>query len=105
MEISFREAKLHRIFNEYALLEEGYGPDLASKIATRLAVLRAAKHLALVPERPPIRLRQHHSSPVTFTVDLPPSRKLRFAPRQSGSSSARRLDRNGIRSIEILGIE
>lgn len=105
MEIGFRDGRSHRLFNDYRQLEERYGSDLASKIATRMAVLKAAKYLSAVPERPPIRLRQSNGSPVTFTVDLTPSRKLRFAPRKTPLSDAKRLNRDGIDSIDILGID
>jgi hypothetical protein len=105
VEIGFRDRRSHRLFNDYRQLEERYGFDLASKIATRMAVLKAAKFLSVVPECPPIRLRQSNGSPVTFTVDLTPPRKLRFAARMTGTSDAKRLNRDGINSIDILGIE
>jgi hypothetical protein len=105
VEIVFRDGRSHRLFNDYRQLEERYGSDLASKIATRMAVLKAAKFLSAIPERPPIKLRQSNGSPVTFTVDLTPPRKLRFAPRIIGASDAKRLNRDGINSIDILGIE
>src|SRR5690242_13347015 len=100
VEIGFRDARLCRIFNHYDLLQTRYGPHLASKIALRLAVLRAAKHLGLVPKRRPIGLRPLDGSTRAFTVELNPPRKLRFEAANSKSRGVR-LSLEEIRSVEI----
>ncbi len=78
MDIGFTDAKIRRLFNDFGLLCDRYGVDLAEIIATRMGVLRGAKHLGLVPQRPPVSLRPVDGSPLAFTVDLAPPRKLAF---------------------------
>lgn len=100
MRIKFLSAKVQRIFNDYASLEALYGADLAAKVAVRMSVLVAARHLGLVPRHPPIRLRPVDSLRGQFTVDLTPPRKLRF-----GTGLATSQDDHKIEEIEIIAID
>lgn len=101
MEIGFPDAQSQRLFNDYALLTKRYGSELAAKIATRLGVLRAAKHLALIPRSPPLRLQHVDGSAVAFSVELTSAHKLRFRiPKKNGSLP---LDR--VTEVEILDVQ
>jgi hypothetical protein len=70
-----------------------------------MAVLRAAKHLGVVPQRPPIRLCRYDGSPATFTVDVDPPRRLRFVAISPRPSKSQRLVLDRIQSIEIVAFE
>ncbi len=105
VDICFRKAGLCRVFNDARLLRKRYGDDLASRIATRMAVLKAAKHLGLVPQRPPIGLCKHDGSPTTFTVDVDPPRRLRFVAIGTRQQRGQRLALDRVRSIEIVAFE
>ncbi len=102
MDIGFNDAKLRRLFNDFGLLRDRYGVDLAEIIATRMGVLRGAKHLGLVPQRPPVSLRPVDGSPLAFTVDLAPPRKLRFGALDCASDQIA-LER--VQAIEVFGVE
>lgn len=92
------------MFNDHSILEVRYGAELATKIATRLAVFDVAQNLSVIPTRPPIGLRLVDGAKGQFTVDLAGSRRLRFIG----------LDRNGknptadpaeIEEIEVIGVD
>jgi hypothetical protein len=102
VDIGFTDAKLLRLFNEFILLRDRYGDGLAEVIATRVGVLRGARNLGLVPQRPPISLRPVEGSLVDFTVDLRPPRKLRFGACNCGPGEVV-LDQ--VEMIEIFGVE
>jgi len=106
VQICFPDAGTHRIFNDYTQLEARFGPELAASIATRLAVLAAARNLGRVPDRPPIRLCTLIGTPGQFSVDLLPPRRLRFSA-SNGSAKGRGndVDRIGIEEIEVLGVD
>lgn len=55
MDIAFRIHKLAKTFNSAVALQRVYGERMAKAIMTRLAVLRAARNLALVPTSRPER--------------------------------------------------
>jgi hypothetical protein len=103
--ISFPDAGTQQVFNDYARLEAQYGPSLAVKIATRLAVLAAARHLGLVPRRPPIRLRACDDRAGHFTVDLTVPRRLRFCPSNLSVGGDRRLDARLVEEIDVVGVD
>ena len=52
MEVVFRTRKLARIFNSTNALRRQYGDRMARTIMTRLAVLREAQTLSMVPTLP-----------------------------------------------------
>jgi len=102
VDIGFTDAKIRRLFNDFGLLCDRYGVDLAEIIATRMGVLRGAKHIGLVPQRPPVSLRPVDGSPLAFTVDLAPPRKLRFVALDCGPDQIA-LER--VQKIEVFGVE
>lgn len=56
MDITFKTRKLAKIFNSEKELQKKYGAPMMRRIATRLAVLRNARTLSMVPSTPPERL-------------------------------------------------
>ena len=56
MEITFRTAKLKKTFDSESELKRAYGDRTARAVMRRLAVLKNARTLALVPTFPPERL-------------------------------------------------
>ncbi len=81
MDIAFRTRKLEKTFNSDNALQKAYGSKVARTIENRLAVLSAARNLALVPTTPPDRRHQLSGDrDEQFAVDLVHSRRLVFAP-------------------------
>ena len=62
MEIAFRTKKLAQTFNSDSALRKAYGDRMARTIMTRLAVLREAPMLSMVPTLPPNRRHQLHGN-------------------------------------------
>ncbi len=106
MRICFPDARTQRVFNDYAQLEARFGAELATKIATRMAVLAAARDLGRVPGKPPIRLRALDGSPGQFSVDLLPSRRLRFGALNGALNGEEcDVDKSRVKEIEVSGVE
>jgi len=103
--ISFADAGTQQVFNDYARLEAQYGASLAVKIATRLAVLASARHLGLVPRRPPIRLRACDNNVGHFTVDLTVPRRLHFRTSNLSVGGKRSLDAKLVEEIDVVGVD
>jgi hypothetical protein len=104
--IGFPDAASQRVFNDYDLLQSRFGPRIAQRIANRMAMLKAAKHLGMVDNRPPIRLHKVTGRWNEFTVDLLGSQTLRFAARiRSGGQTPPLRDLRFVDEIEILGVE
>lgn len=99
VKILFPDANLQRVFNHYPSLEARYGEDLAMKIAVRMSLLSAARHLGLIPRRPPIRLKPVDGSNVQYTVDLILPRRLRFGALK-GKSAPKQVE-----EIQILAVD
>lgn len=81
MDIAFRSRKLKKIFDSESELRRAHGKLLARKIMLRLAVLKAASNLSLVPTQPPNRrhlLKGGRNR--QFAVDLDQSYRLVFRP-------------------------
>ncbi|MGU3544425.1 hypothetical protein [Methylobacterium sp. A52T] len=95
------------MFNEYERLEKIYGPLLAERIATRLAVLSAAQDLGRVPRKPPIMLCVIDRGQGRFAVNLAPSRRLLFAAPSIGGRTGEEndIDEGLVDEIEVLGVE
>ncbi len=109
MRICFPDARMQRVFNDFAQLEARFGAELATSIATRMAVLAAARNLGRVPARPPIRLRALNGLPGQYSVDLLPPRRLRFGA-LNGYVVVHKGEKNDahgiqIEEIEVLGVE
>jgi len=107
LRIRFRDDVTRRTFNEYGQLEKLYGHLVAERIATRLAVLSAARDLGRVPRKPPIRLRALDGGQGGFAVDLAPPRRLLFAaPGMHGRTGEEGdVDEALVDEIEVLGVE
>ena len=74
MYISFNSRKLERNFNAAASLQKNYGDRMAKAIMKRMAVLRAARNLALVPTMPPegaIAFREGGQGNTPWTLCIP----------------------------------
>ena len=81
MDISFRTRKLAKTFNSGVALKRAYGARMAKVIMTRLAVLGAARNLALAPTSPPERThRLHGDRDSQYAVDLVHPYRLVFEP-------------------------
>lgn len=81
MDIAFRTRKLEKTFNSAGELQKAYGARMAKAIMNRLAVLMAARTLALVPTTPPDRRHQLRGDrDEQFAVDLVHPHRLVFEP-------------------------
>jgi len=58
LDIAFKTRKLEKVFNSERALNATCGSRMARTIAMRLAVLRNARNLAMVPTNPPERRHQ-----------------------------------------------
>jgi len=56
LDIAFKTRKLAKIFNSEKELQKKYGAPMMRRIAARLAVLKNARTLSMVPSTPPERL-------------------------------------------------
>jgi toxin HigB-1 len=71
LDIAFRTRKLEKTFNSAGELQKAYGARMTKAIMIRLAVLKAARTLALVPTTPPDRRHQLRGDrDEQFAVDL-----------------------------------
>ena len=89
MEIVFRTRKLARIFNSTNALRRQYGDRMARTIMTRLAVLREAPTLSMVPTLPPNRRHQLSGGRAgQYAVDLTHPYRLIFEPTDTSVQEA-----------------
>ena len=101
MEIVFRTKKLARIFNSIDALRKQYGDRMARTIMTRLAVLREAPTLSMVPTLPPNRCHQLHGDRAgQYAVDLTHPYRLIFEPSDTSVQEAG----GGINTDEVIAI-
>ena len=81
MDIAFRTRKIEKTFNSADALKRVCGARMARVIMTRLAVLQAARNLALVPTSRPERAhRLHGDRDGQYAVDLVHPHRLVFEP-------------------------
>ena len=81
MDIAFKTRKLENVFNSKRALNATYGPRMARTIAIRLAVLKNARDLAMVPTNPPERRHQLSGKRSgQYAVDLVHPHRLVFEP-------------------------
>ena len=81
MEIAFRTRTLEKTFNSQSSLQKKYGERIAKTIMIRLALLKNAACLSLVPVTPPERrhlLKGNRKG--QYAVDLDQSLRLIFEP-------------------------
>lgn len=89
MEIAFRTKKLAQTFNSASALRKAYGDRMARTIMTRLAVLREAQSLSMVPTLPPNRRHQLHGNRAgQYAVDLTHPYRLIFEPADTPARKA-----------------
>ena len=102
MDIAFRTRKLERTFNSADALQKAYGARMTRAIMNRLAVLKAARALALVPTTPPERRHQLRGDrDEQFAVDLVHPRRLVFVPNHEPLP---RRDDGGIDTEQVTAI-
>ncbi len=82
-------------------MERAFGPELARCICCRLAVLRSAPVLGLLPKDPPIALTSVGRSPTRYTVALGTTHRLEFEV--TDPHAAR--DGSTITGVTIIGVK
>ena len=81
LDITFKNRKLEKLFNSKRALNATYGPRMARTIAIRLAVLKNARDLAMVPTNlPERRHRLSGKRSGQYAVDLVHPHRLVFQP-------------------------
>lgn len=81
MDISFKTAKLAKIFNKEKALRQTYGDRMAKTVGNRLKVLGNAPTLSSVPTTPPDRLHPLKGQRKgQYAVDLVHPKRLVFEP-------------------------
>ena len=102
MEIDFRTRKLEKAFNTAVALQKTYGARMARVIMMRMAVLRGARNLGLVPTTPPDRRHQLSADrDEQFAVDLVHPYRLVFA---ANHEPVPRRDDGGIDAEQVTAI-
>ena len=103
MQISFPNRRLAKKFNSDKELTREYGRKVAKTIQMRLAVLRAARCLRLVPVQKPVRRHQLVGDRKgKFAVDLVHPFRLVFVP---DHNPVPRLDDGGIDLEAVIAIQ
>ncbi len=103
MDIIFATRKLERVFNEEALLRRAYNARMARTIVLRMAVLKGAKTLSLVPSVKPVRCHPLLGKRKgQYAVDLVHPFRLVFCPNHS---PVPHNDDGGVNTDEITAIE
>ena len=102
MDIAFRTRKLEKTFNSQVALQRAYGARMARVIMIRLAVLRAARSLALVPTSRPERAhRLRGDRDDQYAVDLVHPYRLVF---ELGHAPLPRTEDGGIDAEQVTAI-
>ena len=106
--ITFKTAKLQKIFNSRRNLVREYGEYNAARIAVRMAVLLQAPNLAAVPTGKPDRCHELKGNRRgQFAVDIVQPHRLVFRPSRDilTQRQGRRIELGHITAIKILGVE
>ena len=102
MDIAFRTRKLQKTFNAADVLQRSYGARMARAIMMRMAVLKAARNLELVPTTPPERRHQLVGDrDEQFAVDLVHPYRLVF---EANHEPLPRKDDGGIDTEQVTAI-
>ena len=102
MDIVFRNRKLEKAFNSAAVLQKAYGAQMAKVIMMRMAVLKAARNLGVVPATRPDRRHQLSGDrEAQFAVDLVHPHRLIFEPNHKPLP---RKDDGGIDMAQVTAI-
>ena len=71
MNVTFRNTKLHKIFESESSLKRKYGPRRGTKISRHVTHLRSLQNLAMVPTKGPLRCHQlSEDRDEQFAIDL-----------------------------------
>ncbi len=107
VEIAFRNRKLAKTFNSAGALREAYGDPMAGTIMNRLAVLKNAKTLSLVPTTKPERRHQLKGKrKEQYAVDLVHPHRLVFKPNHEPlpRKADGGIDTDQVTAITIIGV-
>lgn len=103
VDISFGSRRLARIFNSEKELVRKFGAPMARKIQTRMAVLKGASNLSLVPKEKPTRRHQlSQDRDEEFAVDLIHPYRLVFVP---DHNPIPHLDDGGINVSKVTAVK
>ena len=105
MDIFFKTRKLARVFNSERELRKHYGDRMARTIAMRLAVLKHARTLSMVPTTPPERRhRLAGKRKEQYAVDLVHPHRLVFELRRSAGApiDGQDGDTGGVTAITVI---
>lgn len=105
MIICFLNSAIEADFNQRIRLERRFGRLLAERIGTRLQVLLAARHLAVVPTSPPIGLRIIDPQGAQFSVALTETDRLRFRSTEGCTYKDGHVLLETVKEIEVLGVD
>lgn len=108
MEISFKSRKLKETCNSAVKLQAAYGKKNSRKIEVRLAILRAANNLNLVPTSKPCRRHQLKGNRKNqFVVDVEHPFRIIFEPNHNPLplKEDEGIDLTQVTAIRILSIE
>ena len=107
MDIAFRTRKLEKRFNSGEALRKSHGARMAKTIATRMAVLKAARNLGMVPVTPPERRHQLVGNRNDeFAVDLvhPYRLVLKASHEPVPRNDDGGIDPDRVTAVTILGV-
>ena len=107
MDILFKTRKLAKVFNSERELRKQYGDRMAKTIAMRLAVLKHARTLSMVPATPPERRhRLAGKRKEQFAVDLVHPYRLIFEPHDGAGATidAGNRETGGVTAITVVEI-
>ena len=107
MDIFFKTRKLARVFNSERELQRQYGDRMARTIATRLAVLKHAPKLSMVPVTPPDRRHKLAGKRKgQYAVDLVHPYRLVFEPHRDSGDTRQLTDASagGVTSITVVEV-
>ena len=107
MDIFFKTRKLARVFNSERELRKQYGDRMARTIAIRLAVLKHARTLSMVPVTPPDRRhRLAGKRKEQYAVDIVHPHRLVIEPRRGSAGAGDVADSGtgGVTAITIVEV-
>ncbi len=102
MDIVFARRRLEKTFNSEMALKKAFGDRMARTIAMRMAVLRNARTLSMVPATRPERRHQLEGGRAgQYAVDLVYPRRLVFEPNHDPMP---RKEDGGINTDQVTAI-
>lgn len=103
MLVQFKNKKMEKIFNNDKELNKKYG-NLAKKIKMRMATLRNAKNLSLIPPEPPERRHKLVGNKAgSWAVTLDKNYRLVFEP--IADNDFDEIEPINITAIRIISVE